>query len=139
MDYTGKFKPDLVSKHFFYQSKINEFRDHLYGFSIDENIQVDSVDVGNLIRFSNHAYQDISQEIPTIEEESKIATIKNSDLSRDMANCRTVIVFNGYENSAFLLARRNIEAGEELLFDYNYERQFDWLEAYNTKFMTSAP
>lgn len=52
-----------------------------------------------------------------------------------MANCQTIIAFNGYENTTFLLANRDIEAGEELFFDYNYERQLDWINAYNQKYM----
>ena len=52
-----------------------------------------------------------------------------------MANCKSIIIFNGYENIAFLVAKRDIEAGEELLFDYNYQKGFHWLDAYNNKYM----
>ena len=45
-----------------------------------------------------------------------------------MSNCKTLIYFNGFENTAYLMARRDIEEGEELTFDYNYEKTFDWLD-----------
>ena len=45
-----------------------------------------------------------------------------------MANCQIIIIFNGFENSAVLKAKRRIGEGEEILFDYNYEEHFDWLK-----------
>lgn len=52
-----------------------------------------------------------------------------------MANCTVKIIFNGSMNCANLIALRYIEAGEELMFDYNYDKSFDWLESYNQKYM----
>ena len=106
-------------KDCYYHSLINEYCNRPYSFTLDEHTDVNSVDVGSLMRFSNHAHM---QENPENEAPT-------------MANCDVKIIFNGSTNCAHLIALRDIEAGEELMFDYNYDKYFDWLEAYNIKYM----
>ena len=40
-----------------------------------------------------------------------------------MSNCYCMVVYNGTGNSVQLFSKRNIEQGEELLFDYNFKKE----------------
>lgn len=79
------------------------------------------------MRFANHSYDAMD------DGTRKVQSLASK--YRTMANCRPIIVFNGYENTPYLLAKRDIEAGEELVWDYNYQKPFDWLNEYNIKYM----
>ena len=143
LDYSGKLKTSECPSHFFYSQKLNEFTSRLYGFSIDDQREVDSTDVGNLMRFANHAHQaHANPDVPVRPQnhishnpEDEADPGEDASLNPNMTNCQTIIVFNGYENTAFLVASRNIEPGEELVFDYNYDKEFDWLSAYSKKYL----
>ena len=75
---------------------------------------VDALDLGNLMRFSNHAD------------------------SKQMSNSKSVIVFNNTDSTIYLQATRNIKEGEEILFDYHQGAEFDWVKEYNSKFMINS-
>lgn len=53
----------------------------------------------------------------------------------EMYNCKATITYNGKENTIYLEAIRNINAGEELFFDYHFDIKFDWLKEYRNKFL----
>jgi len=52
-----------------------------------------------------------------------------------MANCQSKLKFNGGEYNCYLIALRDIQEGEELLFDYNYTLDLDWLKYYKQKYI----
>lgn len=61
--YTGKIKPDDALEegmsgtyYYLYHSLINEHCNRPYSFTLDEHTDVNSVDVGSLMRFANHAH-----------------------------------------------------------------------------------
>ena len=39
-------------------------------------------------------------------------------------------------NRVCLVSARHIEPGEELFFDYHFQKRFDWIETYDRKFLT---
>ena len=41
-------------------------------------------------------------------------------------------------NKVFLVSSRTIEPGEELFFDYNFKQRFEWIDAYDKKFLTGS-
>ena len=116
LQYTGKIKPDdgkeQTSLSWFMQARINELCDRQYGFMIDSRTDVDAVDVGGIMRFANHA-----------------GTVTKSGVG-GMNNCYCKIVFEpkNLSHCCYLIAVRDIEEREELLFDYCYEHKFEWLE-----------
>jgi SET domain-containing protein len=52
-----------------------------------------------------------------------------------MANCCIKIVFSKGTYHAVLAAARDIQADEELYFDYNMGKDLDWLKEYHKKFI----
>ena len=71
---------------------------------------LDAINVGNLMRFANHA------------------NIKYS-------NCKVKLCFALGTVRAVLSAKRNIAAGEELHFDYMFQQNLSWLQEYNKKYV----
>ena len=118
---------DGIPQPWFIHAKLNEFCDRQYGFNLDTQTDLDSVDVGSIMRFANHA--------KSYSTYFDATGGSSSSYPYEMANCDTRIQFNGYEQACFLQAKRDIAANEELLFDYNYEQMFNWLECYNKRFM----
>ena len=55
MDYTGKIKNEM-NDSIQVQNKVNEFCERQYGFDVDQQTEVDSIDVGNLMRFANNCF-----------------------------------------------------------------------------------
>ena len=62
IDYTGKIKGSEHFKFEFLISKVNEICDRQYSFELDEKVGVDSVDVGNLMRFANNGHEILQSE-----------------------------------------------------------------------------
>lgn len=103
--YTGKFQSSIEEGSLHdevYSQYINQHYGRSYTFTLSAHSVVDSMDVGNLMRFVNHAFQ-------------------SRDGSPDMCNCYPVVVGNGIGTNVQLYARRDIRKGEELYFDYNFE------------------
>lgn len=54
---------------------------------------------------------------------------------QQMANCCIKILFAKGTYHAMLAASRDIQADEELYFDYNMGKDLEWLKEYNKKFI----
>ena len=89
---------------------INDKIGRSYTFDIDTEITVDALNLGNLMRFANHADQ-------------------------EFANCTTKICFARGSYRAVLVARRDVAANEELTFDYGFDPNIDWVFGYNEKYV----
>lgn len=89
---------------------INDKIGRSYTFDIDTEITVDALNLGNLMRFANHA-------------------------DSEFANCTTKICFARGSYRAVLVARRDISINEELTFDYGFDPNIDWVFYYNEKFV----
>ena len=134
MDYTGRVKGDLTDL-IFLQNKVNEFCERQYGFDVDQQTDIDSIDMGNLMRFANNCFDQgfFQKGSKCFQSELKI---DNQGPSTNMANIRPRIQFNGKESTAQFYAIRNIKANEELFFDYNLDlREPKWLKEYKRKFL----
>lgn len=68
-----------------------------YGFDIEEELSVDAINVGNLMRFANHA-------------------------EKKYSNCNVKLFFARGSMRVALIASRSILAGEELHFDYMFQQ-----------------
>ena len=90
--------------------EINDRIGRSYTFDIDTEITVDAINLGNLMRFANHADQ-------------------------EYANCTTKICFAKGSYRAVLVAKRDIQAREELTFDYGFSPEIDWVKGYNQKYV----
>lgn len=90
--------------------EINDKIGRSYTFDIDTEITVDALNIGNLMRFANHA--DI-----------------------DYANCTTKICFARGSYRAVLAAKRDIATNEELTFDYGFSLDIDWVKGYYEKYV----
>jgi len=86
--------------------EINDKIGRSYTFDIDTEITVDAMNLGNLMRFANHA-------------------------SQEYANCTTKICFARGSYRAVLVAKRDILVNEELTFDYGFSPDIDWVFSYN--------
>ena len=89
---------------------LNDSLGRSYGFTVDGQTDLDAVSTGNLMRFANHT-------------------------AKQVANCNTDIRFARGTSRACLVSTRFIKAGEELFFDYNFNKKLDWLDHYNIKFI----
>ena len=76
---------------------------------MDSVISLDAVYTGNLMRFANHSHT-------------------------ELANCYIRLRFAQGMQRVCLFSGKNIEAGEELFFDYCFKKEFEWLNAYNEKY-----
>ena len=76
-------------------TEVNDSLGRSYGFTLNDQMTLDAINVGNLMRFANHA------------------NIKYS-------NCKVKLCFALGTVRAVLSAKRNIAAGEELHFDYMF-------------------
>lgn len=90
--------------------EINDRIGRSYTFDIDTEVTVDAINIGNLMRFANHADQ-------------------------YYANCTTKICFARGSYRAVLVAKKDININEELCFDYGFDPKIDWVESYNCKFV----
>lgn len=122
LDYKGKIDKNLewhrCPMQFFFQFKINEYCQRQYGFDIDEQTQIDSVDVGNLTRFINNAHDSELGKNTAMESCSQQTANANLQ-TQQMANVFIRVTFNGTESAAQFFARRDISENEELFFDYD--------------------
>ena len=94
IEYTGEFFDDQCPLNNFL-TEVNDSLGRSYGFTLNDQMTLDAINVGNLMRFANHA------------------NIKYS-------NCKVKLCFALGTVRAVLSAKRNIEAGEELHFDYMF-------------------
>lgn len=62
MDYSGKIQNQDVNDFLFMTSKINEFCNRKYEFTLDDQTEIDSVNVGNLSRFANNCFDSGTQQ-----------------------------------------------------------------------------
>lgn len=90
--------------------EINDKIGRSYTFDIDTEITVDAINLGNMMRFANHANQ-------------------------EYANCTTKICFARGSYRAVLVAKRDIQENEELTFDYGFSPDIDWVHCYNKKYV----
>ena len=91
---------------------MNDLKGRSYCFTQDKVNTIDAIYVGNLMRFANHACD-------------------------ALANCHIKIVFAQGMQRVCLVAKRNIEEGEELYFDYHFSKEFEWLNEYNNRYTNS--
>lgn len=103
---------DQTHLSWYMQSRINELCDRQYGFELDKRTDVDAADVGGIMRFANHACH------------STQSKNKENEISNYMCNCTSRITFNTTTLShvCYLTALRDIQIGEEILFDYCYDK-----------------
>ena len=126
IDYTGKLKGSAYAKYDFFMLKVNEQCDRQYTFELDAQTTVDSVDVGNFMRFANHGHEGPS-------EKKGLCVSKYGQIQ----NVTSRIIFDGSSSVAQFFTTREIAPHEELFFDYHYETEHDWLQTFNTKYMVN--
>ena len=92
---------DTVNK----RDKYKDYEGSTYMFTLDDDFTVDSRRMGNLLRYANH--------------------------SKINANAYPKVVFCNGHRKIGLFAKRNINKGEEILFDYDGQgylgKQFSWI------------
>ena len=104
IDYTGKYRGELLEdKYEYFISRVNEICDRQYSFEFDKDTVVDSIDVGNIVRFANHGHSKKDIKEPHLQ------------------NIAPRIIFNGTSSCAQFFATRDIVPNEELFFDYDYD------------------
>ena len=109
IEYTGEiFDGECLFKD--YLNNVNDSLGRSYGFDLQEDMAVDAINCGNLMRFANHA-------------------------DKKYANCKVKLCFARGTVRVALIASKFINAGEELHFDYMFQQKLDWLQGYNTKYV----
>jgi len=109
-EYIGELISTLESKN---RDKLYDKSSITYLFEVNDVWVIDSYEIGNKIRYANHASE-------------------NDEKRNSFAACRYV---NG-QNRIILLALKPIKKGDEILFDYmiTNEKHYHWLNQYNAKF-----
>lgn len=109
--YSGEIITDADSEN---RGIIQDAIEETYLFNLNSQYVVDASKVGNIMRYSNHASGAHVNAVP------KVITYVRGD------------------QMVGLYATRRIEIGQEILFDYNFKKDFEWLKAYKEKYASIA-
>ena len=92
MDYSGKIQNQDVNDFLFMTSKINEFCNRKYEFTLDDQTEIDSVNAGNLSRFANNCFDS-----GTRKKKQRLfsQTASQSDPYINTANLRAKLLVHG--------------------------------------------
>ena len=102
----GEYKGELITDDIVNKrDKFREYESCTYMFKLDDEYTIDSRKMGNILRYANH--------------------------SKINSNAYPKIVFSEGQRKIVLIAKRNIDKGEEILFDYDGQgilgKQFTWI------------
>ena len=106
--YSGEIQSNIDSYN---SGVVQDAVEETYLFTLNSELTIDATKVGNVMRYANHS---------------------SPEYINWIANIITFI--NGGQAIA-LYACRIIEAGDEILFNYNFNKNFKWIQQYNDKFL----
>mmetsp|Transcript_27157 Transcript_27157/g.27032 ORF Transcript_27157/g.27032 Transcript_27157/m.27032 type:complete len:146 (+) Transcript_27157:1284-1721(+) len=109
--YSGEILTDRDSED---RGIIQDAIEETYLFTLNSKYAVDASKVGNIMRYANHSVG------PFINANPKVITYVNGD------------------QKVGLYSTRRIEIGQEILFDYNFKKEFKWIEEYKKKFFVNS-
>ena len=107
--YSGEILTENDSEN---RGVVQDVIEETYLFTLNTRYVVDASKVGNIMRYSNHGSGQHINAIPKI------------------------ITYVQGNQAIGLYATKRIEVGQEILFDYNFAKNFDWMKEYHEKFRT---
>lgn len=105
--YGGELITDADSEN---RGIVQDAIEETYLFNLNDRYVVDASKVGNIMRYSNHASGPLMNATPR------------------------VITYVKGDQKVGLYASKRIEIGQEILFDYNFNKEFKWIESYKEKY-----
>lgn len=109
--YSGEILSEFDSEN---RGIVQDIIEETYLFTLNSRYVVDASKVGNIMRYANHASGQHINAFPKI------------------------IAFVQGGQAIGLYANKRIEIGQEILFDYNFQKNFEWLKVYHTKYKTAG-
>ena len=107
--YSGEILSEFDSEN---RGIVQDIIEETYLFTLNSRYVVDASKVGNITRYANHGSGQHINAYPKI------------------------IAFVQGGQAIGLYANKRIEIGQEILFDYNFQKNFEWLKLYHKKYRT---
>ena len=108
--YSGEVLSEFDSEK---RGVVQDIIEETYLFTLNTEHVVDASKAGNIMRYSNHGIQGHCNAVPKI------------------------IKFVNGTQAIGLYAIKQIDTGQEILFDYNIRKDFSWLKDYKDKYFPS--
>jgi SET domain-containing protein len=105
--YSGEILTENDSEN---RGVVQDVIEETYLFTLNNRYVIDASKVGNIMRYSNHGSGNHTNAVPKI------------------------ITYVEGNQTIGLYATKRINIGQEILFDYNFAKDFDWLKDYQHKY-----